>query len=101
LTITYEQVLEAAQHLTLRERLRLVKQIVGGLEDMTTETAPRQPLNALDGALAEMNVRVSPEDIAEAREAMMKISRVRINPNFRKVLPSVPHHLLQAYFQHE
>jgi hypothetical protein len=62
---SFEQVVERALRLSALERVRLVEQVAGSLEQ---EVTPRRPRKSLYGLWAD--VSVSAEDIDQARREM-------------------------------
>ena len=66
---TVEDLAALARQLSLPERARLIEQVAASLAEETRQAA--NPRRSSYGALADLNLDVSEEDIAEARRSML------------------------------
>lgn len=71
-TTTYQQALSLINVLSPLERLQLAEVIMATLRRDLPAASARPPRRSLYGALANLNLDVSDDDIADARRAMMQ-----------------------------
>jgi hypothetical protein len=72
-SLSFEQIAALADRLTALEKIRLVEHVMENLKsDVSEETGNRStPRRTAYGALADLHIDVSEEDIAEARRDML------------------------------
>ncbi len=69
--VTLEAVVDLALQLTPAERVRLIERVASTLTEALASGVEKKPRRSMRGALSDLNLNVSREDIDEIRREML------------------------------